>query len=215
MLRYGTGSCWEAAQHSLGSQHSPRGSGWNPTPLTISHLIHKRINRLQNGTVQMHFVPDSTPLFLTYLSANTLQVFSSGLLWTNFTACLSSPLDAGSDKGQRNCRGWVFQVLHLKVRAGTARVCLWSNFSHFRINMWISSSRRPKGPWVTKQLQDLFSLKLSLQGNDSKAEPSLLWLLWSYSWGGKQKRILQPETIALLLVLYLKRKQFQVSKEIW
>lgn len=46
MLRYRTGSCLEAAQHSLGSQHSPRGSGWNATPLTISHLVHKRINRL-------------------------------------------------------------------------------------------------------------------------------------------------------------------------
>lgn len=45
MLRYGTGSCLEPAQHSLGSQHSPRGFGWNATPMTISHLIHKRINR--------------------------------------------------------------------------------------------------------------------------------------------------------------------------
>lgn len=42
MLRYGIGSCLEPAQHSLGSQHSPRGSGWNATATTISHLIHKR-----------------------------------------------------------------------------------------------------------------------------------------------------------------------------
>lgn len=57
----------------------------------------------------------------------------------------------------------------------------------------------------------LLTKTVSLQGNDSKVKPSLLWLLWSYSWGGKQKRILQPDTNALLLVLYLKRKQFQVS----
>lgn len=130
MLRYGTGSCLEAAQHSLGSQHSPRGSGWNGTPLTISHLVYNRINssRMALSRRTLFLTAHPHPL---HTSVPT-HFKSSELLWTSFTACLSSPLDAGqgTEELQRmsfpgiafTCKSWhclcllMVQILTLQAK---------------------------------------------------------------------------------------------------
>lgn len=135
MLRHGIGSCLEAAQHSLGSQHSPPGSGWNATPRAISHLIHKRNEQAPEQHCPdalcswQHILIPYTPqcqhtASLQGASLDKLQPVWAAL-WMQWVTL---------PQGLSNCRGWgwAFQVLHLSVRwAGTACVCLWSNFSHF------------------------------------------------------------------------------------